>query len=350
MMGHQSFPVLILLFISCFIVYPTSAASSYGGSKKGSTWASRKKKDESSSSSSTGASSNRKPSTMPSKGSGSSTTAGTGTSGNRRTKAQSSSTHSTKPQQTAGRSTGTARPKPPRKGRAEGNTVFPDKDLPPPLPAVAADGFDNAYSVMGVPQDATDRAIRSAYRKLAMLWHPDHLPPAAMDRKDVKEAFPRISRAYQTLSTPALRSRHDREIRDPTSRRGDNDAFRGGWHGSTTTAFEAGGVRFNFAFSPEGDDSGSGESIPHLNVSVDVGFWAVAGMFVVSVATLAFCCGACMCFAKCTRFFLRVLLGAFTGALHVVTGGPPPSHAFPDTSRAAIAAARTRLAAKDKVD
>ncbi len=35
------------------------------------------------------------------------------------------------------------------------------------------------YNVLGVPRDATQEAIRSAYKKLALLHHPVRLPRAA---------------------------------------------------------------------------------------------------------------------------------------------------------------------------
>src|SRR5215471_19427793 len=36
---------------------------------------------------------------------------------------------------------------------------------------------ENYFSMLGVPRDATDDAIQTAYYALAKAWHPDRLPP-----------------------------------------------------------------------------------------------------------------------------------------------------------------------------
>ncbi len=60
------------------------------------------------------------------------------------------------------------------------------------------------YEVLGVPRDASAADIREAYRALAMRWHPDRNPdPEALER------FKLINVAYQTLSDPETRRRHD---------------------------------------------------------------------------------------------------------------------------------------------
>src|SRR3954453_945903 len=61
------------------------------------------------------------------------------------------------------------------------------------------------YKVLGVPETATDKEIRRAYRKLAKDHHPDTNPGH-------EERFKDISAAYDVLSDAEKRSAYD-EVR-----------------------------------------------------------------------------------------------------------------------------------------
>jgi len=60
------------------------------------------------------------------------------------------------------------------------------------------------YEVLGVPRQASDEAIKRAFRKLAFQFHPDrNKDPGA------EEKFKEINEAYQILSDPEKRRRYD---------------------------------------------------------------------------------------------------------------------------------------------
>ncbi|MBV8639585.1 MAG: J domain-containing protein [Candidatus Eremiobacteraeota bacterium] len=66
--------------------------------------------------------------------------------------------------------------------------------------------YKNYYEVLGVPNDASESTIKSAYRKLARKWHPD----ANLDNpKEAEEKFKELQEAYAVLSDPEKRSKYD---------------------------------------------------------------------------------------------------------------------------------------------
>lgn len=62
------------------------------------------------------------------------------------------------------------------------------------------------YEVLGVPKDADASAIKKAYRKLAVKFHPDKNP----DNKAAEEKFKEAAEAYEVLSDPQKKGRYDR--------------------------------------------------------------------------------------------------------------------------------------------
>ncbi|KAI3336685.1 TPR-like protein [Xylariaceae sp. AK1471] len=91
------------------------------------------------------------------------------------------------------------------------------------------------YKILGVTKDADDATIKKAYRKLAIIHHPDK----NRDDEGAAERFKDIGEAYETLSDPQKRARYDsgEDLIDPS------EMFGGGGGGM------AGGIDPEILFS-----------------------------------------------------------------------------------------------------
>lgn len=66
------------------------------------------------------------------------------------------------------------------------------------------------YEVLGVGKNATDSELKSAYRKLAIKWHPDKWANKSdAEKKDAEDKFKEISQAYDVLSDKDKRAQYD---------------------------------------------------------------------------------------------------------------------------------------------
>lgn len=72
------------------------------------------------------------------------------------------------------------------------------------------------FEVLGVSSHADDAEIRSAFRRLALIHHPDK---ATYDKEAAKERFQQIAEAYEVLSNDELRDTYWR-VRSKANRRG----------------------------------------------------------------------------------------------------------------------------------
>jgi molecular chaperone DnaJ len=68
-----------------------------------------------------------------------------------------------------------------------------------------ADTRRDYYTVLGVPRDADQKAIKAAFRRLARRYHPDR-----STEPDAEERFREIAEAYRVLSDPQRRAAYDR--------------------------------------------------------------------------------------------------------------------------------------------
>ncbi|GAB1603217.1 dnaJ homolog subfamily B member 9-like [Argonauta hians] len=70
---------------------------------------------------------------------------------------------------------------------------------------LAHEATKDLYEVLGVKRGANQKAIRSAFRKLALKYHPDK----NKDDKEAEKKFVEISKAYEILSNPEKKEQYD---------------------------------------------------------------------------------------------------------------------------------------------
>jgi curved DNA-binding protein len=88
--------------------------------------------------------------------------------------------------------------------------------------------YKDYYNILGVDRSADQEAVRRAYRKLAMQYHPDRNP----GDKQAEERFKEINEAYQVLSDAQKRAHYDRlgsSYSDWQRRGGQGDFNWGDW-------------------------------------------------------------------------------------------------------------------------
>jgi len=89
------------------------------------------------------------------------------------------------------------------------------------------------YKVLGVPRQASGDDVRKAYRRLAGEHHPD----TNADDPGAEERFKEIQQAYEVLSDPDKRRKHDERSRTSSQKnRGGSRAGTGGSPGSSNAS------------------------------------------------------------------------------------------------------------------
>ncbi|CAA6664205.1 unnamed protein product [Spirodela intermedia] len=76
---------------------------------------------------------------------------------------------------------------------------------------VRSEGGEDLYAVLGLKKECSTADLRSAYKRLALRWHPDRCSAAGSGRSadEAKSKFQAIQEAYSVLSDASKRSRYD---------------------------------------------------------------------------------------------------------------------------------------------
>lgn len=104
------------------------------------------------------------------------------------------------------------------------------------------------YEILGVSKDADQATIKKAYRKVALMFHPDRNP----DDKEAEEKFKEAAEAYEVLGNEQKKAKYDRyghAAFDPTSGFGGGQRGRG-THMTMEDIFEQFGDVFGEGGSP----------------------------------------------------------------------------------------------------
>jgi DnaJ-class molecular chaperone len=110
--------------------------------------------------------------------------------------------------------------------------------------------FKDYYAILGVPKNAAEKEIKSAYRKLARKWHPDTNP---QNQQQAEEKFKEISEAYEVLGDPEKRKKYD--MLGPNWQEAARQAEQ-----QRRYRTNVGGQEFEFNFGPGGMGAGGGPS------------------------------------------------------------------------------------------
>uniref|UniRef100_A0A0C9RIH9 TSA: Wollemia nobilis Ref_Wollemi_Transcript_16217_1595 transcribed RNA sequence n=1 Tax=Wollemia nobilis TaxID=56998 RepID=A0A0C9RIH9_9CONI len=81
--------------------------------------------------------------------------------------------------------------------------------------AVEGESAMSFYEILGVKKESSDAEIRSAYRKLAMKWHPDKWSKDLSSAEQAKLRFQQIQEAYSVLSDDTKRVMYDAGVYEP---------------------------------------------------------------------------------------------------------------------------------------
>ena len=90
------------------------------------------------------------------------------------------------------------------------------------------------YETLGVSREADGKELKSAFRKLAMKFHPDRNP----DEPDAEQSFKELNEAYEVLKNSEKRAAYDRFGHAAFQNGGNQGGFSGDFGSSMGDIFE----------------------------------------------------------------------------------------------------------------
>ena len=132
------------------------------------------------------------------------------------------------------------------------------------------------YDILEIPSDADEDAIKKAYRRLAVKYHPDKNP----GNKEAEEKFKKISHAYEILGDKEKRQIYDQYGEDAANGNGGGGGFSGDPFDIFNQFFGGGGGGFESFFGggrrrdPNGPQPGA-DLRYNLGITLDEAFKGV---------------------------------------------------------------------------
>lgn len=97
------------------------------------------------------------------------------------------------------------------------------------------------YKIMGISQDATEKDIKLAYRRLARKYHPD-----LSKETNAEERFKEMGEAYEVLKDPVKRAEYDQYLKYGASNT--RSESQSAWNTEHSGPYQSQGTQFNDDF------------------------------------------------------------------------------------------------------
>ncbi|HZX45277.1 MAG TPA: J domain-containing protein [Candidatus Nanoarchaeia archaeon] len=150
----------------------------------------------------------------------------------------------------------------------QGKSPFEDPSI------VRPSKINNLYERLGLENFCEDQeSIKSAYRRQAVVWHPDK-NPRYFD--DANFEFSKITEAYETLSDSGKKSDYDDQLREKLRQNGKNEDFQQ----NPTNALKSSRLSRSYVRFPDIDGNLKPEQkaiLDYLDFLVDIGQITLSG-------------------------------------------------------------------------
>ena len=109
------------------------------------------------------------------------------------------------------------------------------------------------YKVLGLTRDADELQIKSAYRKMVRIHHPDKAHKQGITKEDAEKKMASVNEAYEVLSDPELKQRYDQGDDPNDHSQQQQRPFHGSpFQGGSPFGHGGGGQQFQFKFGGGG--------------------------------------------------------------------------------------------------